>query len=387
MFKGYSRSMRKSLPASLRPKAGVRLAVALIAISTFGFAADKSELSPAPVPRSMEPTYSVQVGLDGEIFPVFAHQAALQKPTARTWGTVAVKVTNSSDTTLRQRITVHVPGWSDQEIQTAEMSAGDSHTYLFAPAFFSRLYQNRELTSATVVVEVRDRGGRIAFSQATPVRLRAADDMMWGKDFKFAPFIASWVTPHDDVVEQVLSQAKELMPGRRLPGYEEWKSSGDQEHSTFQQARAIYRALQKMGISYVKSSTNFGSNEMTQRIRMPHESLKQTAANCIDGAVMYASMFENLGMDAQIVLIPGHAYVGVRSSQGGSKYLYFDTVLTGREDFESSVHAAEKGLSDRPASDINRIDVTESRRAGIFPMQEGVPSLRPATTTAAARLK
>ncbi len=379
--------MRKSLPASLRPKAGVRLAVALIAISTFGFTADKSELSPAPAPRSMEPTYSVQVGLDGEIFPVFAHQAALQKPTARTWGTVAVKVTNSSDTTLRQRITVHVPGWSDQEIQSAEMSAGDSHTYLFAPAFFSRLYQNRELTSATVVVEVRDRGGRIAFSQATPVRLRAADDMMWGKDFRFAPFIASWVTPHDDVVEQVLSQAKELMPGRRLPGYEEWKSSGDQEHSTFQQARAIYRALQKMGISYVKSSTNFGSNEMTQRIRMPRESLKQTAANCIDGAVMYASMFENLGMDAQIVLIPGHAYVGVRSSQGGSKYLYFDTVLTGREDFESSVHAAEKGLSDRPASDINRIDVTESRRAGIFPMQEGVPSLRPATTTAAARLK
>ena len=379
--------MGKNLPASSRLKAGVRLAVALAAITTFSFAADKGELSPAPALRSMEPTYSVQVGLDGEIFPVFAHQAALQKPTARTWGTVAVKVTNSSDLPLRQRITVHVPGWSDQEIQTAEMSAGEIRTYLFAPAFFPRLYQNRELTSATVAVEVRDRGGRVAFSQATPVRLRAANDMLWGKDFKFAPFIASWVTPHDDVVEEVLSQAKELMPGRRLPGYEEWKSAGDQEHSTFQQARAIYRTLQKMGISYVKSSTNFGSNEMTQRIRMPHESLKQTAANCIDGAVMYASMFENLGMDAQIVLIPGHAYVGVRTSQSGSKYVYFDTVLTGRDDFEASVRAAEKGLSERQASEINRIDVSESRRAGIFPMQEGVLSLHPTATTSAARLK
>ena len=379
--------MGKNLPASSRLKAGVRLAVALAAITTFSFAADKGELSPAPALRSIEPTYSVQVGLDGEIFPVFAHQAALQKPTARTWGTVAVKVTNSSDLPLRQRITVHVPGWSDQEIQTAEMSAGEIRTYLFAPAFFPRLYQNRELTSATVAVEVRDRGGRVAFSQATPVRLRAANDMLWGKDFKFAPFIASWVTPHDDVVEEVLSQAKELMPGRRLPGYEEWKSAGDQEHSTFQQARAIYRTLQKMGISYVKSSTNFGSNEMTQRIRMPHESLKQTSANCIDGAVMYASMFENLGMDAQIVLIPGHAYVGVRTSQSGSKYVYFDTVLTGRDDFEASVRAAEKGLSERQASEINRIDVSESRRAGIFPMQEGVLSLHPTATTSAARLK
>jgi len=379
--------MGKNLPASSRLKAGVRLAVALAAITTFSFAADKGELSPAPALRSMEPTYSVQVGLDGEIFPVFAHQAALQKPTARTWGTVAVKVTNSSDLPLRQRITVHVPGWSDQAIQTAEMSAGEIRTYLFAPAFFPRLYQNRELTSATVAVDVRDRGGRVAFSQATPVRLRAANDMLWGKDFKFAPFIASWVTPHDDVVEEVLSQAKELMPGRRLPGYEEWKSAGDQEHSTFQQARAIYRTLQKMGISYVKSSTNFGSNEMTQRIRMPHESLKQTSANCIDGAVMYASMFENLGMDAQIVLIPGHAYVGVRTSQSGSKYVYFDTVLTGRDDFEASVRAAEKGLSERQASEINRIDVSESRRAGIFPMQEGVLSLHPTATTSAARLK
>jgi hypothetical protein len=98
-------------------------------------------------------------------------------------------------------------------------------------------------------------------------------------------------------------------------------------------------------------------------------------------------MFENLGMDTQIVLIPGHAYVGVRSSQNGSKYLYFDTVLTGRDDFEASVHAAEKGLSEHQPSEINRIDVSESRRAGIFPMQEGVLSLHAAGTTAAARLK
>src|SRR4051812_4287539 len=379
--------MRKSLPASSRFCAAMRLAVAFAAISTFSLAADKGELSPAPAPRSMEPTYAVSAGLDGEIFPVFAHQAALQKPTARTWGTVAVKVTNSSDLPLRQRITVHIPGWSDQEIQTAEMSAGEVHTYLFAPAFFPKLYQNREITSATVVVEVRDRGARVLFSQATPVRLRAADDMLWGDKFKFAPFIASWVTPHDEVVEQVLTDAKELMPGRRLPGYEEWKSAADQEKSTFNQAKAIYRALQKLGISYVKSSTNFGSIEMTQRIRMPRESLRQASANCIDGAVMYASMFENLGMEPQIVLIPGHAYVGVRSSQTGSKYLYFDTVLTGRDDFEASVHAAEKGLSERPANQVNRIDVDESRRAGIFPMQEGVSVLHPAGTTSAARLK
>jgi hypothetical protein len=77
----------------------------------------------------------------------------------------------------------------------------------------------------------------------------------------------------------------------------------------------------------------------------------------------------------------------VRSSQNGSKYLYFDTVLTSRDDFEAAVQAAEKGLRELPGSQIIRVETSESRRAGIFPMQEGVPSLRPTTTTAAARLK
>jgi hypothetical protein len=88
-----------------------------------------------------------------------------------------------------------------------------------------------------------------------------------------------------------------------------------------------------------------------------------------------------------VVLIPGHAYVGVRSSQAGSKYLYIDTVLTSRDDFEAAVQAAEKGLRDLPSAQIIRVETTESRRAGIFPMQEGVSLLRPGSTTAAARLK
>ncbi|MBV9608196.1 MAG: hypothetical protein JO187_01445, partial [Acidobacteria bacterium] len=63
------------------------------------------------------PTYSVSVGLGGEVFPVFANYASLQKPDHRRWGTVAVTVRNSSRNRLQERITVQVPGWSDQEIQ------------------------------------------------------------------------------------------------------------------------------------------------------------------------------------------------------------------------------------------------------------------------------
>jgi hypothetical protein len=129
------------------------------------------------------------------------------------------------------------------------------------------------------------------------------------------------VTPHDPQVEQLLSRAKEFMPGRRLPGYES-EVPAVQDRSTLQQAAAIYRALQEQGVSYVKSSMTLGDHaDFSERIRMPAESLGHLSANCIDGVVLYAAMFENLGMDPVIVLVPGHAYVGVRMAPNSSRYL------------------------------------------------------------------
>jgi hypothetical protein len=251
------------------------------------------------------------------------------------------------------------------------MAAGDIRTVLFAPTFLPRLYQNKEIAAASVVVNVSDMAGHSLFSETYPIRLRAADDMYWGEHFTFAPFIASWITPHDPRVEMVLGRAKEFVPGRRLPGYEEWKGVDDQEKATIVQVRAIYRALQEKGVSYVKSSLTFGENtNVSERIRMPRESLRESSANCIDGVVMYASLFENLGMEPVVVLVPGHAYVGVRLAPGSKQYLYLDTALTGRAGFEAAVAAAEHGLARYPQAQVTYIRVAEARRAGIFPMPE-----------------
>ena len=197
--------------------------------------------------------------------------------------------------------------------------------------------------------------------------------MYWGQNFKFAPFIASWITPHDPRVELVLSRAKEFAPNRRLPGYEDWKDAAGQERETQIEARAIYRALQAGRVSYVKSSITFGgNNEVSERVRMPRESLRQSAANCIDGVVLFASLFENLGMAPAVVVVPGHAYVGVRVARGSTRYLYFDTALTGRASFEAAVAAAERGLAKYPQSQILSVRVDDARRAGIFPMPQGL---------------
>ena len=83
---------------------------------------------------------------------------------------------------------------------------------------------------------------------------------------------------------------------------------------------------------------------------------------------MYASAFENLGMEPVIVLVPGHAYVGVRAAQNSTNFLYFDSALTARTSFEGAVLAADNGLARQAASEIKRIPISMARKAGIFPM-------------------
>jgi hypothetical protein len=332
--------------------------------------------TPATLKHSSAGTYELSAGLDGEIYPVFANYASLKSPKRRAWGTISVKVTNPSSEVLRNRIVVQIPGWSDPEIQSIELGPGESHTYLFAPTLLRRAYQNRELAAATATMTATDSAGQIADQETTSVRLRSVDDLYWGHDFEYAPFVASWVTPHDPAVEQLLSRAKEFMPGRRLPGYES-ENPTVQDRSTLLQAGAIYRALHEKGVSYVKSSMTLGGHEdFSERVRMPAESLTRSSANCIDGAVLYAAMFENLGMDPVIVLVPGHAFVGVRKAPKSSQYLYIETSLTGRTTFAQSLASAARSMAKFKPSEFIRIDVRKARVDGIYPMPGPEPGSR-----------
>ena len=332
-------------------------------------ATDRGDLRIAKPAAHPEPSYKVEAGIDGEIYPVFANYASLQKQKDRKFGVVSVTVSNPGDAPLRQRIAVKVTGWSDQEIQIADLPAGASHTFIFAPTFLPRFYKNHEIIAATAHVSVTDMAGNLNYESTLPVRLRSAEDIYWGSNFKYAPFIASWVTPHDLRVESVLGTAKTYMLDHRLPGYESWKQPEEQERETYREARAIFLALKRLGLSYVKSSTTFGDHKnVSERVRMPHVSLAQSSANCIDAAVTYASLFENLGMDPMVVSVPGHAYVGVRVAQGSKKFLFVDVALTGRANFESAVASAEKGLAKYGPAVPTRVVIQEARDAGIYPM-------------------
>src|SRR5579871_4576455 len=89
---------------------------------------DRGDVRSPKQPGRPEPTYKIQAAMDGEIYPVFANFASLQKQSDRNFGVLSVAVSNNSEERLRQRIAVRVVGWSDQEIQIAELPPGGSRT-------------------------------------------------------------------------------------------------------------------------------------------------------------------------------------------------------------------------------------------------------------------
>jgi hypothetical protein len=347
----------------------IAIAWLILAIPAFGGenSADRGDVRPSK--QAAQSTYKVQAGMDGEIYPVFANYASLQKQDERSSSVLSVTVTNDSQTALRQRIAVRVVGWSDEEVQSIELPAGVAKTYLFAPTFLPRFYENREIVAATAEISVSDLAGNSVYQTTLPVRIRSAEDMYWGYGFKYAPFIASWVTPHDLKLEAMLGHAKNYVADHRLPGYESWKNAQQQEQETYLEAKAIFMALKELGLSYVKSSDTLGGNKgLSERVRKPWVSLVQTSANCIDAAVMYASLFENLGMEPTVVIVPGHAYAGVRVAHGSQKFLFIDVALTGRTTFEAAVASAERGMAKYDASSVTQVLIQEAREAGIYPM-------------------
>lgn len=329
---------------------------------------DKTDIHPKS-DRQPQPVYKIEAGIDGEIYPVFANYASLMGQNQRSFGVVALTISNPGSSDLRRRVAVVIPGWSDEEIQMIDVAPGARHTFLFAPSFLPRFYRNREIIAATVRVSVTDLAGHSDYESTAPVRLRSSQDMYWGKGFKYAPFIASWVTPHADEVESVLAHAKSFTPDHRLPGYENWKSASEQEEETYIEAKAIFTAVKRMGLSYVKSSSTLGDHKkLSERVRMPRISLDQSSANCIDAVVMYASLFENLGMDPEVVVVPGHAYIAVRVAQGSPKFLFLDAALTGRTTFEAAVLSGRSGMAKYDAASVTQVDIEQARSAGIYPM-------------------
>jgi hypothetical protein len=105
-----------------------------------------------------------------------------------------------------------------------------------------------------------------------------------------------------------------------------------------QQVKALYDTLKKREIRYVNSVLDYGMPTLiyTQRTRLPRESLALKSANCIDGAVLFASLLEGITLNAALILIPGHAIVAWETNRNTEEWNCLETVMIGTHNFEQA---------------------------------------------------
>ena len=337
-----------------------------------------SRLALTPLPDPEPPAYThpsnepvsplqVQYRLDlpgrGEIFPALAGSQASDY-----WPVAVLNISNTANRPVLQVITAQVQGWTAELRQTVVIGPHETRSLRLEPELLPQAFENSEIRRATLEVEAQDAATGYAFAQQRPVFLHSASDLFWGRKFANAQLLARWVTPHDEAVLELVSRAEHYVPGGRFRGYN-LLPHAKLDRQVREQAAAVFEAMKRSRISYVSSIYTFGNFPgETQRIRLPHETLELSNANCIDVSVAFASAMENLGMQPVIVIVPGHAFTGVRLAPNSQNVLFVDLTVLPNGSFNQAIARAENWMKKTPVSEVLTVDVGAARALGIYPL-------------------
>ena len=330
---------------------------------------------PEPLPKLMPTTpvsplqvrYQLDLPGRGEIFPALA----ASNPSDY-WPVAILTIANTSPRPLLQTVSAEIPDWSRPSSKTVVIGPHETRTVRINPELLPQAYQNAEIRRALLEVTASSPENFPGYSQTRPVYLHSVSDLYWGTKFSNSQFIARWVTPHDPAVIRLVSTARKYVPRGRLAGYNLAGNSPAQLATQVRsEARAVFEAMRNIGISYVDSIFTFGNfTADAQRVRLPRETLMLSSANCIDVSVAFASAIENLGMDPVVVIVPGHAFTGVRLAPDSQEILYLDLTVLPSGSFERARQRAEYWLKKAPPDQVLVIDIAAARALGIYPIPE-----------------
>jgi hypothetical protein len=231
--------------------------------------------------------------------------------------------------------------------------------------------------NATFVVKVTDEQSTSLFSEVWNIKVNPFDEVPWKiKNRDCTNLIASWITPRNRFVQELVRKAKERNGGKIATV----ANLNDQEFMNL--VRDLFNTVKEEGITFTKSTISFGEGS-AQRIRLPYLTLKTKSANSIDASVLLASLFENVGLRPYIVITSEQAIVGVARPKHENEKIFIEPSLLNRStlqsifSFESTFSAAtkagkeayNKGYSrsiNQEGGEFRIIDVHKTRLEGVM---------------------
>lgn len=239
----------------------------------------------------------------------------------------------SSSSPITLIVSANIVGFSQVEKHTVKATT-NAQSISFTPLPLNS-QALRKLTfedNTWLHVSVTDSAGHVYYVNDSPLLLRSRWLMQWTAANRLQ--IAAWVTPDDPAVITLVKKAAahlQLEPARTpgaMIGYDNGRAS---TRAVRDQVDAIFDAMRlDYHIQYSQESVPYSGPGDTsvalQKIKLPAEVLQQGSGMCIELTALLASAVESIGLDAEIVIIPGHAFLGVAVTQKDTQFEYWDAV-------------------------------------------------------------
>ncbi len=273
-------------------------------------------------------------------------------------------------------ISVAIEKISQVQTQTVNTTTGMQHASFVPSLLKQALPTLTQEENTSLHVQVRDTKGQIYYINDIPLLLHSRWLMQWIPANRLQ--IAAWVTPNDPAIAGLVTRASTHLGDQQPPvpqGMIGYKDATPQQ--VIDQVDAIYDALRlDYHIQYVQAGVPYsgsggGSGSALQNIKLPAEVLQQRSGMCVELTTLMASAVARIGLNPEIVIIPGHAFLGVALDQDDRQFAYWDAVDVNNNVAADSANVAAdnlyaKNLQQRTIVDI--IMVSDAREARVGPM-------------------
>jgi hypothetical protein len=279
-------------------------------------------------------------------------------------------------------IRVFIEDYSDTAVRNIAIARGEQKKVALLPVLrpeaIGRLNEIRRATLHTIIHQTTPTKQELPGSGTEQVDLHARNTALLAEKkggivVDLMRYLAAWVTPRHASIDALLRQAHLYNANAGYDGYD-----GDVE----EQVRAIYTTLKEdIQLIYSDSyhSIGAGPHQHMQKVRLPSESLDARMANCLDGAVLFASLLESIAIEPVLLMVPDHAIVGWRSPAESEQINFLDIAQISKADFAEArrqgdlIFQTYKTSLDKELfveeGFARLIDIADCREQGIYPLQ------------------
>lgn len=291
---------------------------------------------------------------------------------------ISLTLLNFADGDRELKVEVRIPGLTDKATRSVILEKGEIKRFDVTPPLklnfdSGRVTERRPVQLELKLSEPSASGSLLILETSLKVDLLPRNYLPLsrkvGEDSEKRTYenIAAWITPNTPAVDKLIAAAKKRAPGATFAG---------EQDETVPQVKALWDELQSRGVSYVMDPNILAGEGVYQRIRLPDDVLATGNAQCLEGSILFATLFEAIGLRPLIAMVPGHSFVGwhatAKDGVEEGTAVFLETTMVHDKPLDEAITAALKTYKQQvtPANLKSGtafvLDLVEMRREGFI---------------------